>query len=162
MFAIQYRLCRRKRHSKKCKLHVFLNKKICSLGAPCLYENGKKRPPFSLGETRDLAYSRIHVSFERANTVVSCCTVAKRSRRLKNMCAPPTAVSLGAFCLELGPGASYGPNEGEEVPRWDKRLSFRGQPYRYAHHQNGVMGHFQVRVSDSTTATPFKYTYKQD
>lgn len=32
----------------------------------------------------------------------------------------------------------------EEVPSWKKQLSFRGQPYRYVQHQNGVMGHFQV------------------
>eukprot|EP00752_Nemacystus_decipiens_P011279 g10023.t1 len=44
-------------------------------------------------------------------------------------------------------GGSYdGPDGGEEVPVWKKHLSFRGQPYRYAHHQNGVMGHLQVRV----------------
>ncbi|CAN0164003.1 unnamed protein product, partial [Ectocarpus sp. 8 AP-2014] len=40
----------------------------------------------------------------------------------------------------------YGAAEDEEVPAWKRQLSFRGQPYRYAHHQNGVMGHFQVRV----------------
>ncbi|CAM9499735.1 unnamed protein product [Pylaiella littoralis] len=43
-------------------------------------------------------------------------------------------------------GRIYGPDGGEEVPSWKKQLSFRGQPYRYAQHQNGVMGHFQVRV----------------
>lgn len=40
---------------------------------------------------------------------------------------------------------SYGPDGGEEVPLWKPQLSFRGQPYRYVHHQNGVMGHLQVR-----------------
>lgn len=41
--------------------------------------------------------------------------------------------------------ASYGgADDGEEVPVWKTQLSFRGQPYRYAHHQNGVMGHLQV------------------
>ncbi|CAM9322002.1 unnamed protein product [Ectocarpus sp. 6 AP-2014] len=40
----------------------------------------------------------------------------------------------------------YGAAEDEEVPAWKRQLSFRGQPYRYAHHQNGVMGHFQIRV----------------
>eukprot|EP00903_Cladosiphon_okamuranus_P007042 g6846.t1 len=43
-------------------------------------------------------------------------------------------------------GDSHGPDGGEEVPVWKRQLSFRGQPYRYAHHQNGVMGHLQVRV----------------
>lgn len=43
----------------------------------------------------------------------------------------------------------YGPDGGEEVPSWKKQLSFRGQPYRYAQHQNGVMGHFQVRKTSS-------------
>ena len=75
------------------------------------------------------------------------------------MCSPTTAAPLGAFGLGFDPGGSFGPNEGEEVPRWDKRLSFRGQPYRYAHHQNGVMGHFQVRFCDCQIF--FKFT-KED
>ncbi|CAM9448799.1 unnamed protein product [Ectocarpus sp. 4 AP-2014] len=36
--------------------------------------------------------------------------------------------------------------DSEELPALKRHLSSRGQPYRYAHHQNGVMGHFQVRV----------------
>lgn len=35
-------------------------------------------------------------------------------------------------------------DDSEELPAWKRHLSFRGQSYRYAHHQNGVMGHFQV------------------
>ena len=48
--------------------------------------------------------------------------------------------------------ASYGgADDDEEVPVWKRQLSFRGQPYRYAHRQNGVMGHLQVL---SATAFP--------
>lgn len=51
-----------------------------------------------------------------------------------------------AALIHYGPhlGDSYRPDDGEEVPVWKKQLSFRGQPYRYAHHQNGVMGHLQA------------------
>lgn len=40
--------------------------------------------------------------------------------------------------------SGHGSDEVAELPVWNRRLSFRGQPYRCAHHQNGVMGHFQV------------------
>ena len=32
---------------------------------------------------------------------------------------------------------------------WDSSLSFRQQPYRHLHHQNGIIGHVQVRLMEA-------------